>query len=159
LTVGELKPPAQLAGRFVRRLSVERHQRCRPAGPPGDLRAPLAEADAGDFNLVLAAVDDFFKTMHVVSRPAESEWVMSERGAIVATRYERSSERRIEDASTQCNASHLFSERRENSFPFTALPQRFHYPSTGFPQQAVASRSVAPRSGALRRAAVTLSPA
>ena len=73
LPVEQRQPSAQLAGRFVRRLSVERHQRGAPAGDPGNLRTPSAEADAGYLDEVLAAVDDLFEMMHVC--PVRSERV------------------------------------------------------------------------------------
>jgi hypothetical protein len=65
LAVQEREPSAQLPGRFVRCLSVERHQRRAPARDPGNLRTPPAEADAGYLDEVLAAIDDLFETMHV----------------------------------------------------------------------------------------------
>jgi hypothetical protein len=65
LAVQEREPSAQLPGRFVRRLSVERHQRGASARDPGDLRTPPAQADAGYLDEVLAAIDDLFETMHV----------------------------------------------------------------------------------------------
>jgi len=66
--VRQRQPATQVLRGFVRRLAVERHQGGGPAGPASDLRAPLAEADAGYFDAVLAAVDDFVKPMHVCSR-------------------------------------------------------------------------------------------
>src|SRR6188474_2901460 len=66
LPVRDLQPPAQVTCRFVGRLPIERHQCCRTAGNPRDLRPPLAEADAGHFDLVFASVDDLFEAMHVL---------------------------------------------------------------------------------------------
>ena len=65
LAVQQREPAAQLSGGFVRRLSVEWHQRRAPARDPGNLRTPPAEADAGYLDEVRAAIDDLFETMHV----------------------------------------------------------------------------------------------
>jgi hypothetical protein len=90
---------------LVWRLAVERHQRRTAAGDPGDLRAPLAKADAGYLDEVFATVDDLFETMHGVSSSFHESDVRN-RGILAAHRI-GSSESRIEGASTQCNGGDL----------------------------------------------------
>lgn len=64
-TVGEAQPAAQLCSRFIGRPAVERHQRPRASRHARDFRTPLVETDRQDFDAILAAIDDLFKTMHV----------------------------------------------------------------------------------------------
>jgi hypothetical protein len=97
--------------RLVGRLAVERHQCRTAAGEPGDLGAPLAEANAGYLDEVFATIDALFETMHGVSSSFCTN-VMSWNRRILAARAIGSSESRIEGASTQCNGAELL--------PFTA---------------------------------------
>ena len=60
----EREPATEVLCGFVRRFAIERHQGCRSAWLAGDLRTPLAKADARYLNLVGSAVDDLLKTMH-----------------------------------------------------------------------------------------------
>lgn len=55
------EPLAELTSRFIRRGSVERHERRAATGHAGDLGAPPIDADLGNFDQVLAAVDDLFE--------------------------------------------------------------------------------------------------
>jgi hypothetical protein len=96
--------------RLVGRFAVKRHQCRAAAGNPGDLGAPFAKADAGYLDEVFATIDDLFETMHGVSVFLHESDV-GNRG-ILAAHGIRSSESRIEAASTQCNGGDLL--------PFTA---------------------------------------
>jgi hypothetical protein len=63
--MGQRKPATQLLRRLIRSLAVKRHQGGGAAWKTRDLRSPFAKADAGYLDMVLAAVDNLFKAMHV----------------------------------------------------------------------------------------------
>jgi len=116
--VQQPQPSAQVSGGLVRRLPVERHQGGTGPWEAGDLRAPLAKADAGYLDEVFATVDDLFETMHGVSF-SFAQLMLGTRG-ILAARRNGSSESRTETASRQCN--------RGDFLPFAAkinLPPEF----------------------------------
>ena len=100
------EPSTEMVCRLVRCLAVERHQRRTAAGEPGDLGAPLAKADAGYLDEVFATIDDLFETMHGVSSSFTEKSDVGNRGILTAGGI-RSSESRIEGASTQCNGADL----------------------------------------------------
>lgn len=65
LAVDDRQPAAQLSGGFDRCLAVEGHQGRRSAGRTRDLCPPFVDADARDFDVVLAPVDDLFEAVNV----------------------------------------------------------------------------------------------
>ena len=64
------QPAAQLSGRFVGRLAIERHQRRRSAGCALYVRAPLPGTDVRDLDVVLTAVDGLVVLVKDHSIPA-----------------------------------------------------------------------------------------
>lgn len=71
LSMREREPSAQLLRGLVRRIPVERHECRRSAGQARDLGPPLAEPDAGDFDVILATIDDFVESMNVHGAAAD----------------------------------------------------------------------------------------
>src|SRR5688572_3785300 len=121
----------QLFRGFVRSLSVERHEGGRPSGCSSDLGAVLTDADARNFDVVFAAVDDFVKAMHVlVTRPSRKKISRCKRRAILAAHRRGSSERSDEGASTQCNSRVSLSR----TLKIVRRPPPVHRQSTLLPQ-------------------------
>ena len=60
----QAEPATEMLGRFIGRAAVEGHQRTRPAGGFGDLRAPLVHPDGRNLDPVRPAVDDLLEMMH-----------------------------------------------------------------------------------------------
>jgi hypothetical protein len=65
LTVREGEPSAQMLSSLTGGSAIERHERRRAAGCPGDLGPPLVGTNTRDLYEVLATVDNLFEAMNV----------------------------------------------------------------------------------------------
>ena len=117
----------------MRRLAVKRHGGGRPARKARELGAPFVGGDRRDFNLELAAVNDFFEAMHVHDNVEMGCAVSATARCSLAWQRRQSSERTIEGASTECSPTDLSDEPYEKKLwcrnfnnGSTVLPHVFH---------------------------------
>ena len=139
----QAEPATEMFRRFIGRAAVEGHQRTRSAGGFGDLRAPLVHPDGRNLDAVRPAVDDLLEMMH-------GHVCLGERGeTLVEPRCILAPRQRVRKRKDHRRRTHMQqrpgigAEREKIFYVVTECPQRFHVPSTCFPQPFFARRLLA----------------
>jgi hypothetical protein len=117
--------------RFVRRLTVEGHERRHAAGRPGDLRAPPIARHRADFDDVGSTVNRVSKAERIHNKNDLAD--LASGALILVACFARASEGRREAAPGWCDradlgdaARKILSRRQIMHRPSTVLAQLFH---------------------------------